>query len=239
MIYAGQPFASPGDALKHFGIKGMRWGVRKEKRLSSHENYNKDFVQKEDVYRIIAKEGSRKMSDIAYVSTNDIDNNRYIHILNNTVSARLFKDARYEKQLVLGPTKPLKAPSIQKAEKEMQKLYEDSPSFKSFVKRNALFFGENPSPKKINQITNSAMVDDDRLFQGSIKMRKEVKDHFQARGYNSLLDQNDIREGLAKKPLIVFDPEKNLRVVSQSKIDEVIKASAKKTYKETKKSGWV
>ena len=24
-----QPFASPGEALEHYGIKGMRWGVRK------------------------------------------------------------------------------------------------------------------------------------------------------------------------------------------------------------------
>src|SRR4051794_26715292 len=25
-----QPFASPGEALEHHGVKGMRWGVRKE-----------------------------------------------------------------------------------------------------------------------------------------------------------------------------------------------------------------
>ena len=32
MIYDGQPFASPGEALKHFGVKGMRWGVRKQRK---------------------------------------------------------------------------------------------------------------------------------------------------------------------------------------------------------------
>ena len=26
-----QPFASPGEALEHYGVKGMRWGVRKER----------------------------------------------------------------------------------------------------------------------------------------------------------------------------------------------------------------
>lgn len=26
-----QQFASPGEALEHYGVKGMRWGVRKER----------------------------------------------------------------------------------------------------------------------------------------------------------------------------------------------------------------
>src|ERR1700752_3140186 len=29
--YTGQAFASPEEALAHFGIKGMRWGIRKER----------------------------------------------------------------------------------------------------------------------------------------------------------------------------------------------------------------
>jgi hypothetical protein len=224
------------DFLEHNGVKGMKWGVRKDERLTGHANYTKDFTQKDNVYRIVAAQGSRKLSDIAYVSSNDVDNKRYIHILNHTISARLIKSARYEKQLVLGPKEPLRAPSITKAESEMQKLYKTSPAFQKFVKDNELYFGENPDAKKLNQLTNTALVDDDALFAGSIAVRPVIKQHFQKLGYNSMLDQNDIREGLAKSPLIVFDPEKTLRVVSQSKIDDVIKKAATKTYKETRKS---
>lgn len=223
--------------LVHFGKKGMRWGIRKD-RISSSKYYNKDFVQKKDVYRIVSKSGSRKLKDIAYVSANDIDNQRYIHILNHTLSARLIKSARYEKQLILGPIKPLKAPSIKTADNEIKKLYDSSHSFQKFVKENELYYGKNPDVKKLSHITNTALVDDNFLFKGSIAMRKEVKTHFTKLGYNSLLDQNDIREGLARESLIVFDPEKTLRVVSTSKIDDVIKKAATKTYKETKKSGW-
>jgi hypothetical protein len=34
MIYSGQPFASPGEALSHYGVRGMKWGVRNEKPTS-------------------------------------------------------------------------------------------------------------------------------------------------------------------------------------------------------------
>jgi hypothetical protein len=226
--------AKADEFLAHFGVKGMKWGVRKDERLTSSAHYNKDFTQSKDVYRIVTAVGSRKLKDIAYVSTNDVDNQRYIHILNHTVSARLFKDAQYDRQLILGPTKPLKAPSIQKAETEIKKLYDTNPAMQKFVKRNELYFGTNPDSKKLSQMVNTAMVDDNVLFEGSVQMRQVVKQHFQELGYNSLLDQNDIREGLAKTPLIVFDPEKTLHVVSQTKIDDVIKRTAKHTYKQAK-----
>lgn len=38
-----QPFASPGEALEHFGVKGMRWGVRKES-SSSNLTSNASFT---------------------------------------------------------------------------------------------------------------------------------------------------------------------------------------------------
>jgi hypothetical protein len=242
------------DFLVHYGVMGMKWGKRKgeetsggksprvgrrDRRLTEHANYKQDFVQKKDVYRIVAHTGNRPLKDIAYVSTNNVDNQRYIHILNNTLSAKMFKQARYETQMVLGPREPLKAPSITKAEDEMYKLYQSNPKVQKFVKDNQHYFGDNPPKDKINQIMNTAIVDDDVMFDGAVAMRKEVKSHFQKLGYNSLLDQNDIREGLAKSPLIVFDPDKTLRIVSKSKIDDVVKKAATTTYKETKLSGYL
>ena len=223
--------------LEHFGVKGMKWGVRKD-RVAASVHYNTSFKHQKKVYRIIAESGNRELKDIAYVSTNDIDNQRYIHILNHTLSARLFPSARYTKQLILGPTKPLKAPSIQEAEVEFGKLSKSNPVVKKFMKDNAIYFGENPDAKTIAHVINTALVDDDRLFEGAIKVRKEVKQHFQRLGYNSLIDQNDLKEGLAKAPLIVFDPEKTLRVISTSRIDDVIQNAATTTYKETKRNGY-
>lgn len=219
--------------LEHYGVKGMRWGVRKD-RVGSSQYYNQDFNHDSNVYRIIANAGSRKLSDIAYVSTNDVDNNRYIHILNHTLSARLFKDAKYETQLVLGVNEPIKAPSIKKVEDELVKLHGSNKVFQDFVAANQIYFKGTTDPKRIAQLTSMALVDDDRLFTNAVAMRAEVKKHFQSLGYNSLLDQNDIKEGLATTPVIVFDPQKTLRVVSQTRIDDTIKKHATKTYKETK-----
>ena len=221
------------DFLEHFGVKGMRWGIRKD-RIRSSEYHQKDFSHDKEVFRILAKSGSRPLKDIAFVSTNEIDNQRYIHILNHTISARIFKDSRYENQLILGVNEPLKAPSIKKAELEMVKLHNSNPAVQKFVRDNEIYFGKKPDPEKLTQVVNTALVDNNVLFEGSISLRKEVKNHFQKIGYNSLLDQNDIKAGLARSPLIVFDPEKTLKIVSQSKIDGVIKSASKKTYKETK-----
>ena len=36
-----QDFDTPGEALAHFGVKGMRWGIRKDRSASSAPNSSK------------------------------------------------------------------------------------------------------------------------------------------------------------------------------------------------------
>lgn len=42
-----QPFASPEEALEHYGVKGMRWGVRKEREGAGREAARANEVEKE------------------------------------------------------------------------------------------------------------------------------------------------------------------------------------------------
>ena len=44
-----QPFASPGEALAHFGVKGMRWGFRKE-RDPSFETFGQPYSAKDNAH---------------------------------------------------------------------------------------------------------------------------------------------------------------------------------------------
>lgn len=44
-----QQYASPEEALKHYGKKGMRWGVRNEEQPSSRDNTPKTVAQRNEV----------------------------------------------------------------------------------------------------------------------------------------------------------------------------------------------
>lgn len=46
-MHQGQLFATPEEALEHFGVKGMKWGVRKERASST----NLTGLVKEDIVR--------------------------------------------------------------------------------------------------------------------------------------------------------------------------------------------
>lgn len=46
-----QPFASPEEALKHYGVKGMRWGVRKQEETSGRDHARKEPPAPHDAAR--------------------------------------------------------------------------------------------------------------------------------------------------------------------------------------------
>lgn len=42
-----QPFASPEEALAHFGIKGMRWGIRRKPETGPYSDWGRPFKQED------------------------------------------------------------------------------------------------------------------------------------------------------------------------------------------------
>jgi len=68
-----------------------------------------------------------------------------------------------------------------------------------------------------------------------------MRETYQAKGYHALRDENDIRAGIAKAPIIIFSPEKSLKVVGKQTIDDKLRKANKAKLKQYKKNGksWV
>jgi ribosomal protein S18 acetylase RimI-like enzyme len=71
-----QQFASPEEALVHFGIKGMHWGVRKERARNLHPLVEGDIVLKTkngDELTLTAKKPNKLNKTLAFISKNAAD----------------------------------------------------------------------------------------------------------------------------------------------------------------------
>lgn len=69
MTYSGQPYATPGEALEHSGVKGMKWGVRKAveehnseiaRARAAHPTLKSNYKQAKKQYKVDKKEIGRK-----------------------------------------------------------------------------------------------------------------------------------------------------------------------------------
>lgn len=63
-----QPVASPGEALEHHGIKGMKWGVRKREDTSPREAVTRNEVQKNKMTDALATPKSTAPKPVAPLS---------------------------------------------------------------------------------------------------------------------------------------------------------------------------
>src|SRR4051812_33679396 len=85
-------FATPEEALSHFGVKGMRWGVRKAEPVQPDDIRTPGITFRRDgsidiqpgasLQRLVRANGkSLPMKDITYASTNAYDNAKYIKFI--------------------------------------------------------------------------------------------------------------------------------------------------------------
>lgn len=244
---------SSDDFLAHFGVKGMRWGVRKDRESSTSSHTNPkvgnegvrigrdgsiDIAAGANLQRLVRSNGqSLPMKDLTYASITEYDNARYIKV----IGGKGFFGGGRDQILTIQATKSIKAPSLDEATRIHSELMLKDADFR---KKNTNMLGASISDKELAQIktdpqgktarawyeqANQKLTFDATFDPEAPFIQKKMRENYTAKGYNALRDENDVNSKIAKSPVIIFNPQDSLRVVRTSQItDEVRKANKQK-----------
>ena len=262
------------DYICHWGIKGMKWGVRRfqnkdgsltpagKKRYSPQElgktPVPKGVTVKSDGSITISKgcdlqrlvnDKSRSFKDITYASVLEYDNAKYV----NYIGGKGFFGGGRDKVLSIKANTDLKAPSMDEASTIMVDMLNNNPKFRSSFKN---MLGNTVSDKELAKMNadptgstakawydelNVSMTFTPDFDPAAPYIQKTFGEALQKKGYNMLRDENDFQNKVAKAPIIILNPRKNLTVVSMTDITDELRGASKEVLNDYKKFGkdWV
>lgn len=208
--------------LQHFGVKGMKWGVRK-KQLTKPLDDNDLVIKKgTDIHRVMPKEWverERNLSGHAYASYKKEDVEQYKRLSKLLGGKSKYVDMRFK------VTKDMVSPSTKKRVDAFIKLMDSDPKARdAMIKatRNPLIF----MPKKhLDKLDDPKTADKAfRKFSFLLVSKKDLRDPYfkelEKKGYSMILDDADIKGGISKSPIIVFDRSKTLKYDSEELIQK-------------------
>lgn len=233
------------NTLAHFGILGMHWGVHrntapvptaKTKGIVVKEDGSITVAKGANLQRLVRKDGSSlPLKNLTYASLTEYDNAKYIKYIGGK---GLFGGGR-DTILQLTATEPIKAPSINEASKIVSNMFLTDSKFRNTY-TNVL--GEKLSPKELAIIkkepngkvakewyssVNTALTFDSTFDPSATYVQKTVREALQKKGFNAVRDENDFQAGVSKAPIIIFSPEKTLKVTKISDITDKVRKESK------------
>lgn len=229
------------NSLFHWGIPGMKWGVRKQNRLS---NKVKVFKAGKEFHNISA--GERNLKSAVYTSHTKKDNALY----RNKYSAelRLLFDAKNIRDNTLVAKKDIKVASEKASVESFIKLYKKDPvgmgKHLANVKMQTDFFralgkyvGIDTTKSLIEKYSNAGdkfikekgydLFDKGLVFNSP--KRTEYFDSLIKQGFSAKIDNNDKSSGFVQEPLIFFKGSSSLKLVksvefTKDELDTLVEA---------------
>jgi len=208
------------DVLQHFGVKGMKWGIRKKDDSKGRQSKldDTDIVIKKgtDIHRLVPEKWLEKEKGLkghAYASYKPEDVQQYRDF------AKLFGGGANYVDMNFKVTKDMVSPSAKKRVDEFVKLMDSDPKARdAMIKatRNPLTF----MPKKhLDKLDNPKTAEKAyRKFAYLLVSKRDLRDPYfknlEKKGYSMVLDDGDIQGGISKAPIIVFDRNKSMKLKS-------------------------
>lgn len=219
------------EFLVHYGVKGMKWGVRryqnKDGTLTSagKKRYSDDDIvirKGTEIHRIIPKswgDKEKNLSGHAYASFKSEDTERYRHF------AKMFGGGDNYLDMTFKTKDVIVSPSRKKRVDEFIKLMDSDPNARqAMIKstRTPLLF----MPKsRLNKLDDPKQAEKAyEKFSYLLVSKRELRDPYFKRledaGYSMVIDDADVRGGISKSPIIVFDRNKSLSLESMKTLSD-------------------
>lgn len=201
----------------------MKWGVRKDRKSSGRRRSGDIRVEKgENIHRIIPKtwfDREKDLSGHAYASYKKSDVERYKHF------ARLFGGGDNYIDMNMKVKEALVSPSKKKRVDEFVKMMSTNQSAKqAMIKatRSPISFMPKKRLERLDDPKQRAKAYE--KFSYLLVSKPDLRDPYfkqlKQQGYSMIVDDADIKSGLSKSPVIVFDRKQSLRLESASTIGD-------------------